>query len=431
MAMELNQETSTDRPIPPTESTRERERPSVRDSLRQSFADARRDEEILDRDREARAPRDEEVTEEPVEEEVTETAEGETEAEASSETEAESEQPTERKETKPATSTTTAAPTSWTREAKAEWSKLPERIKREVLKREKDVEKGVEALKNQYKEIDEAIAPYAPVIRQFQKTPGQAVSQLFAWFDALAKNPDQAFPALAKSYNYDMRRLAQAAGYRLIPMQGQNEQVQQVQNGQQRVQGAESGQQPAGPVAPEVQAYINKLEQRLNGFEQQVGQRLSAHDQYVQQQNQYYQEQNAARTQEMLENWAKDKPYFQDVRMMMGHLLTPDPNTGQAAIPLRDGKVDLDAAYEAAVYALPDVRSLVLADQQAKVDAARKAKLLADKKAQQEQAEKAKRTATSISTSAPGAEVSRKESAPKGMSVRDSLKAAIRDLSDR
>jgi len=41
------------------------------------------------------------------------------------------------------------------------------------------------------------------MIRQFGKTPGQAVGQLFSWFDALAKNPDEAFPALIKSYKYN------------------------------------------------------------------------------------------------------------------------------------------------------------------------------------------------------------------------------------
>src|SRR5262249_13576935 len=101
-------------------------------------------------------------------------------------------------------------PASWTKDAKEIWSEVPERARAEIAKREKDMEKGVKELKSKYKEIDEAIAPYDTVISEFGKTRGQAVGQLFAWFDALAKNPDQAFPALIQSYKYDPRKVVEA-----------------------------------------------------------------------------------------------------------------------------------------------------------------------------------------------------------------------------
>jgi len=420
--MDLNQDTSTERTVPPpTETTRERERPSVRDELRRSFADARRDDET----RETREP---EVEEEPVVEEAAETetpAEAEpiertTEARGAGESEDTEAEPSTRRETQ-------AAPAAWSKEAKAAFTHLPEHVKKAVLKREGDVEKGIKSLKDSYKEIDDALAPYVPMIRQFQKTPGQAVAQLFSWFDALAKNPDEAFPALIKSYKYNPDAMLAKYGYvRKQQPQQQQQPNGQVQNGQVQPDGqAQPGQQPDVPIPPSVQQYITRLEQRQNQLEQQVGQQFNSL-------GQYYQEQNAAKTQEMLEQWARDKPHFDRVRVMMGHLLTPDPNSGQAAVPLRDGKVDLDAAYEAAVYAMPEIRTQILAEQQAQADAARKAKQAAVQKDAQDKADKARRTATSLTSSAPGAEVARGGKTPqKGKSVRESLLEARDELMSR
>src|SRR5882672_4311470 len=416
--VDLNIDTSVERTIPPpAETTRERERPSVRDELRKSFADARRDDETRE------TP---EVEEEPIEE-VTETeavAEAEptertTEARGAGESEDTEAEPSTRRETQ-------AAPTAWSKEAKAAFTHLPDHVKKAVVKREADVEKGIKSLKDSYKEIDEAIAPYVPMISQFQKTPGQAITQLFSWFDALAKNPDEAFPALIKSYKYNPDAMLAKYGYvrKQQPQQQPNGQVQpgqaqpngQVQPGQQ--------QQPGGEVvSPAVQAYINKIEQQLNGFQQQVGQQFNSL-------GQYYQEQNAAKTQEMLEQWSRDKPHFDRVRVKMGYLLTPGSD-GAAAIPLRDGKVDLDEAYNQAVWMDPEIRQEILTQQQTQADAARKAKQEANQKAAQDKADKARRTATSLTSSAPGAEVSRRGTSEKGKSVRESLVAAMKELSDR
>lgn len=389
---------------------------SVRESLKQSFRDARRDEEPEDErePREADTRREREV--EPAEGQEAEPAEAEEPAEG------------EEQERAAPRTRTEAAPAAWDKTAKAEWANVPDKVKAAVIKREKDVERGVEHLKQQvhqrYGEIDEAIAPYDQVIRQFNKTPGQAVAQLFAWFDALAKNPDQAFPALLQSYKYDPRRLFQMYG--ITPQQlQQNGQVQngQLQNGQ--AQQPPAGQQPQDQVSPAVQAYINKLEQRLNGFESQVGQQFNGLAQH-------FSEQSAAKTQDMLDRWSADKPYFNDVRVMMGHLLTPDSASGQAAIPLTaDGKVDLDEAYSRACWMTPEIREQMLADQQAQKEAARLAKQQESLRLQQEKAAKARRASGSLNTSAPGAEVSRKSAPGKGLSVRDSLRAAIAEISDR
>src|SRR6266436_5877661 len=371
--MDLNQDTSTERTVPPpTETTRERERPSVRDELRRSFADARRDDET----RETREP---EVEEEPAEEAVeteavteAESTERTTEARGAGESEDTEAEPSTKRETQ-------AAPAAWSKEAKAAFTHLPDHVKKAVVKREADVEKGIKNLKDSYKEIDEAIAPYVPMIRQFQKTPGQAITQLFSWFDALAKNPDEAFPALIKSYKYNPDAMLAKYGYVRKQQPQQQQPNGQVQNGQQQPNGqAQPGQQPDVPIPPSVQQYINKLEQRQNQLQQQVGQQFNNL-------GQYYQEQNAAKTQEMLEQWSRDKPHFDRVRVKMGYLLTPGPD-GAAAIPLREGKVDLDEAYNQAVWMDPEIRQEILAQQQTQADAARKAKQEAAQKAAQDKA---------------------------------------------
>src|SRR5258706_13270011 len=129
--VDLNTDTSVERTVPPPAETT-RERPSVRDELRKSFADARRDDET----------REPEVEEEPVEEAAeteaateAEPTERTTEARGTGESEDIEAEPSVRRETQ-------AAPTAWSKEAKAAFTHLPEHVKKAVLKREGDVEKG-------------------------------------------------------------------------------------------------------------------------------------------------------------------------------------------------------------------------------------------------------------------------------------------------
>lgn len=417
-----------------TDSSAPRERPSVRDTIRQSFADARQRDETPDREVETReAPEEDRDTS--TQDAATTDRDTDRSTDRDRDTDTETTARTDREEDKDV-----GAPTSWAKDAKDIWDDVPERARAEIAKREKDMERGVKSLKDKYKEIDDAIAPYDKVISEFGKTRGQAVSQLFSWFDALAKNPDDAFPALINSYKYDPRKIIQTyfpqavAEYnqmRQYIAQQQQRQNGQVQNGQVPNGQAQNGQVQNGQVQqqqpvvhPQVAAYIKKLEDRLGGLESQVGQQFTGLAQH-------FEAQNAAKTQEMLDQWASNKPHFQSVRQMMGHLLTPDPNTGVAAIPLRDGRVDLDAAYEAAIYAMPEVRAQILSEQQAQAEAARKAKAEAALKVQQDKAAAARRASGSITTSAPGAEIGRKTSPSKGLSVRESLQQAMKELSDR
>ena len=362
------------------------ERLSVRESLERTFKEAREPEEKPSRrdERRGTSRRDNEGK---FQAEGEETEQTEPEAEETSESASE-------------------PPAAWTAEAKQVWAELPEQVKAAVLKREADTAKGVENLKAQYKPLDDALAPHIGAIRQFNKTPAEAVAQLFGWFQALSMNPDQAFPALIKSYNYDPQRLAKALGITAAPASAPAAEVK-----------------PAAVeddgIPPAVKQYIAGLEEKLTGLQNQVGQQLNGI-------MGTFQEQSMAKTHETLEMWAKDKPYFAEVRTFMGHLLTPDPQTGIAPVPLKDGRVDLDTAYEMAVYANPQVRAKILAEEAAKVEKARAEKVAKEAKAQQEQADRARRASGSLKTSTPGAEPPRKQPT-RGKSVRDSLRDAIEE----
>ena len=368
------------------------EKLSVRQSLEKGFADARLAERPAPK-REKKPAR--------AADEMRAEAEGSQPAETPAETTGEAAAPAEE-------APKTAAPTAWPKEAKEAWQALPPQVQAAVLKRETDVQKGVDELKGKYAEIDGAIAPHIDAIRRHGHTPAQAVNQMFSWFHALAGNPDVAFPALLRSFNFDPRRLVPQA------------QPQAAQPGNQQPPAAAVGAdgkpvaQPADAVPPAVQNYINQITNKLSQLENAFSQKIGAVESTFQQQSE-------AKTQEVLMGWAKDKPHFEKVRVLMSQLIA------SGAVPLKDGRVDLDGAYDAAIYANPEVRGALQADQAKAAQAATVAAAAKEKAAQQAAADKARKTNVSLAPSAPGQAVQPK--AKKGRSVRESLKDAMEELS--
>jgi type II secretory pathway pseudopilin PulG len=160
------------------------------------------------------------------------------------------------------------------------------------------------------------------------------------------------------------------------------------------------------------QNYQSQLDQRVAAIEQATQQQQVYQRQQIEAYQQQQQQIAAENTERMLGQWAEGREHFDDVRVLMGHLLSPDPQTGIAPIPLKsDGTVDLETAYRWAVRAKFGDR--VAADQ--------------------EYATKARRKASSLTNSAPGRNNggSRQREKALGTSVRDDIKAAIREVSDR
>lgn len=304
-----------------------------------------------------------------------------------------------------------AVPEAYGRELRASWAQVPEAWRQAIIKREQDAANGVAQLQQRYAELDQVLAPRAEVIKKHGHTPAQAVNQLFAWFDALGQDPDRvrqgqppiAFIHLAKSFGLD----------KLI------EEAMKSQQGQ-GTQPAQDAGQPAGDIPPAVQQYITNLEGKLAQSMQLISQKFGTLEQ---QQTMSQQE----KTNEILAHWSQGKEHFNDVKMMMAHLLESG-----AVPPLEGNRADLDKAYEMAVYAIPEVRAKVLAAAEAKRIADAKAKKDAETAAQQKEADRARRAAGGLAPGAPG------EGGPmsqrpgdrrKGKSVRESLNDAINELS--
>jgi hypothetical protein len=293
-----------------------------------------------------------------------------------------------------------AAPEGLSAEAKAAWADTPPAVQAAVAKRLADSAKGVEELKGKYAELDQALAPHMEAIRRHGMTPAQSINQLFSWFQALGANPAVAFPALAKSFNLDLAQL-------IAPQQ-----QPQPGNGQDPAQ-------PGTPVSPEVQKYINDLQAKVDGLQQAFTQKIGAVENTVAQQAQ-------TKTNEILAMWSKGKDHFESVRQLMANLIA------SGAVPLKDGQVDLDSAYEMAIYANPEVRTKVLTAQQEAQKKEAAAKAAAEKKAQQEQADKARKAGVSVAGAAPGSPgTPGAKGTGKRKSVRESILEAQAELTEQ
>lgn len=295
-----------------------------------------------------------------------------------------------------------AAPEAFSQEAKAEWAQTPPNVQAAILKREQDSARGVQELRQKYSDIDQALQPRMDVIKRHGHTPGQAVNQLFLWFEALSNNPKEAFPALMQSFRIDPRQVFQQAN----PQQ-QTAPAQQA---------APQGGQPATAeaVPPAVQTYIQGLEQKLGQLSQAVAQKIGTLETN-------YAQQSEAKTREILDTWATGKDYFEDVRGMMAQLIQSG-----AVPPLPNGGADLDKAYDMAMFAMPDVRAKVLAAQQAKFEAEQRGKADKEKAAQQAAADKARKASGSLSLSSPGAPaMPNLKGTKRGKSVRESINEAL------
>lgn len=290
-------------------------------------------------------------------------------------------------------------PAALSKEAKAEWAQTPPAVQAAFVKREEDIARGVAALKQHYNDIDTALKPRLDVIRAHGQTPAQAVNQLFSWFEAL---------------NQDRERVkngqAPIAFINLLQSFGLHPQSLYMQQDQQ--------QDDQGQADP-VQRYIKQLEDRLAKIEGETGQRLGALQGTLE-------EQSYNRTQEFLEAWSQGKPHFEEVRQTMGRLIAA------GAVPLLpNGRADLDKAYDMALYAVPEVRAKVLADQKKREEQERRQKLNGERAAQQSQSDRARRAAVGLAPSAPGAPAGQQQkNQKKGLSVAESLREAIKEVSD-
>lgn len=281
-----------------------------------------------------------------------------------------------------------APPKAWSKEEKALWNDLPEAARAAITRREADTEKGVQELRTRYQDIDSAVAPYKAVMTQNNVTPAQAITQLFKWHMELAgPNKIQAYVQLGKSFGIDPATVAAALA------------TQQTEKPADADQG--------NPIPENLRPVISGLETRIKSFEEQNALAV----------------QNAAKQTWI--NWSKDKPYAEKVRGLMANLINSDLALIQAGQPQisntinpQSMSIDMDAAYQAAVYAHPEVRATLIQEEQAKREREAKAA-----------AEKARKAGTGMRSGAPAAPVGNSQSnAPKVETVAESIRRALAEV---
>lgn len=222
-------------------------------------------------------------------------------------------------------------PDAWkSKEWKPLWDAMSPQVRAAITKRETDMQNGVRQLQQRYSEIDGVIAPNRDRIRQFGFTEAQAIDQMFKWQGALA-GPDKvrAFVALMQSHGLDPSTFAAAV----------------MQTG-----GGATPQPTQGDIHPEVRQALEAINNKLGQYDQRFTQQTS----------------DAA--QQTVLTWAKDKPHFDKVKVLMGQLI----NAGVVK-PSENDPFALDAAYSMAIHANDEVRAEVAAEERKKADAARKA----------------------------------------------------------
>lgn len=280
----------------------------------------------------------------------------------------------------------------WKTKGKASWDKLDKDTQQAILNREQEVSQGFNQISQRLKsleEVEKVLAPRAQTIQQFGVSQAQIVDRLFQWMEALGHpNPtvkSQAFKNLAQNFGLDLNQFA--------PSQQQDSN----QNQNNTEIDANKPPQWAQEFAQQVQGEVGTLKQTIDA------QKQAAADAFV-------------------ANWARDKKYYSQVNQLMGQLLQ------SGAVPMKDGQLDLDGAYEAAVKINPQVAAQIQQEAAEKTREAAKAKAAADAKTRAEKLASAKRAGSGIKPGAPFTPVndpSKLNGKNKIVSVRDSLKAAL------
>jgi hypothetical protein len=261
------------------------------------------------------------------------------------------------------------APSTWKPTARAEYDKLPPAIKTEIHRREADFLNGQAQLAPDAtlgKNMRQVIEPYRMLIESEGGTPERAVADLMRtaaiFRTGSVQQKYQAVAEIAQQFGIDLRYLSQAA----------TEQQGQVPQGQQP-------QQFRDPRVDQLLAQQNADRQANTAREQQ-------------------------QTESTVTRWMNEqdaqgnpkRPYLGDVINEMSALV---PQLRQNDPTLTHGQA-LDAAYERAIWAHPEIRGLLQQQQQTDLEAKR----LADNQLRVREAKRAGsvNVARRASTPAPG-----------------------------
>lgn len=288
-----------------------------------------------------------------------------------------------------------SAPFGASKKLRASWDTMSEDAQEEVSKLLKDNldTKANAGRKSYLNEVDQVLAPYLPELQKLGATPAQLVDRLLKYSNALSTEQYkyQAIARLAQDFNIDLTMFGRAA-------QGQQGETQVDDN-------------PADPATAELSA---KLDAIMQEFSQLRGNQRADNDKAA---------------EKTVNDWSgfnpttneyTRKPYFPYVRQTMSQLIASN------TVPLKDGKIDLDAAYDAACYAHPEIREYIMEEQTRALEARK----LEEQKQAAAALARTKNAGTSIKPAAPAPllpsqNAPKKNAEGKPYSVRESLRHAI------
>jgi hypothetical protein len=262
-------------------------------------------------------------------------------------------------------------PQSWKPLAREHWATLPTEVRQEVLRREQETQRVLQEsaqARKSHSEFQEAIRPYEAMIRAEAGDPVRAVSGLLQTAFQL-----RTAPPLQKAQI--VATLMQGYG---VPVEA----LDAVLSGQ-----AQAYQAPPGPVAdPRVDQLFQKLEQA------EQARRATA----------------TQSAQAMMEEFAGQHEFFEDVREDMGVLMEVAARQGQ--------KLTLKTAYDRALTLREDLQKIIKQREAAKSAVSAKA-----------QAQRAKAASSSVK-SAPTVTPSRSSD---DTTLREDIELTIKELSGR
>lgn len=228
------------------------------------------------------------------------------ESEAGSETEAEAQEAEKQVSAEPAEED--PEPTTWAAEMRQHWKSLPPDVRKYISEREKQQHAYISRiggehgrLRKDMGDIDEALKPFEPELKQAGVTKGQAVKQLIAERAQMLQDPVSFVKRFADLHKIDLVNLA--------------------------VDSDMSDPPEVRRARWEVQERERQLQQQQQTLEQQ--QQEAAKEQLVQ----------------FVESWGSQKPHFGSVRQAMAQIL---PEI-QQSYPYLTFAEQLDATYNAAL----------------------------------------------------------------------------------
>jgi hypothetical protein len=313
-------------------------------------------------------------------------------------------------------------PPGWSVTSKAAWEQLPESVRADIAKREGEVQQGLAALRD-YKDLK----PYAEMATRSGTTLAAAVQRYVTMEGALRHDPAQGLMAVAHNIGLSKEQAAELFAQLAGALGARPTSAPQPNGGQPSTrQPSPGGSDQNDPlmevIGPLIERALGPVSQRLADQNAKLG-TLETHLTQRQQADQNARQRGVA---EAIEKFATDPKhrYFPDLEETISRLFESGMVERTA-----DPMGDLVKAYEMAAHFHPEVREALISERLKAQEEEAKAKAKAREDEARAKAEAARRAAVSLNGHPTGGAAAPARTAPAGISVRDSVRAAVQQLS--